>query len=1310
MRSVGTFVGLLLFSASGALGQYAHQGSLHLDAQINPSAPSITLTISRFSTTGTDTQLEISRKGLTNTAWTVLYSSTPVSAYTDTTVVAGVVYEYQARMSNSNYLYDDAFGYVATGIHVPPQHSRGRLVLIVDETLAPALATDLEAYRQALVGDGWTVSRLDAPRHVAYPNTNAAPVLRNRIKALYNSDPSNFKGVVIIGKVQVPYSGDTAPDGHAEHTGAWPADAYYGEMNEDASWTDASVNNTNATFDGGRNRNIPGDGKFDPTTVQNVELFVGRIDASNLGAHATNGLSEANLIRRYIRKNIWYRSNQMQTARRAFVSDAFLTYTEYYSGWTGYKGIPPLYKRADVTIGASPYATVREALLNGDYEWSYVASAGDAGGMGPNSLDSAVPVYRTVKNQFYAPFGSYFGDWDHSNNGFLKSLIASERYGLAAIWGNRSASVFSRMAMNQSLGDSLQRTTWDRARNYPSPRLYDVTYFPSDVGRLQIAILGDPTLRLYRVGPPRDVAVDRSGPSHEISWQPSAESVAGYHVYRAPSLEEAFTRLNATILTGASYAATGGGTGDVYMVRAEAAITATQGSFSELSQGAFAAEVRTNTTPYVEADEVAFTESVSIPLTARAFDDSAVPLTVQWEKVSGPGTVAFDPAGSLAPTATFSQAGYYEVRVTVSDGLLSSSNTIGVRALGNRFVTTADTYVRADNPSATYNNYNSTLALQDGTNRTAYLKFQLGDPGAYRIKQATLRVRTYTASVSGGSIQAYAVTNTTWNPDTLNATNAPPIGAEIGSVAVTNGMTGQWVDLDLTDHLRYATGSLSVALRSTTQNYLSSDGHDAGSKASHLLVQYEPSPGVLSFQQSSYSIWQTAGMVLNIPVSRLSGLEGAVSVGYAVTGGTAQAGVHYSATTGTLAWANGESTNKVIGIPILVAPGATLPASFNVSLINFNGASPGAITTTTVHISNPDIGLVLHYRFEEGAGTTVGDSSTEGNDHTTLAITGATWTASGKFGGAYGSEAATVVVGFNPANQADLNFNPASNAHTISTWVMSTSPANYCNIFHKDTERRLWTATTAGDGISKQLQAFAGGSSTTYNTAPDGITINDGQWHLLTYVHYLSGSTWKTRVYLDAGTKFKEFNSGTTTSVNPLAIGKNATGASNQWRGFLDDLRIYNRPLTQAEVAALYQGAYGGWPATGTDTGTAYSSWTAGIDWQGAASGPYDDPDGDRLPNLLEYAFGGRALVADPGLGLSATWTAQNLFAAVFPRIADPALRYEVWGTDDLFDWGAEPMWFSSGAENIVGLVTVTNAMPAASRRFLHLRVILTNP
>jgi len=69
-------------------------------------------------------------------------------------------------------------------------------------------------------------------------------------------------------------------------------------------------------------------------------------------------------------------------------------------------------------------------------------------------------------------------------------------------------------------------------------------------------------------------------------------------------------------------------------------------------------------------------------LAATATDDGRTSppaqLTRNWTKVSGPGTVTFSSSTTLTPTVTFSVAGAYVNRITVSDSVLTTSDTITV--------------------------------------------------------------------------------------------------------------------------------------------------------------------------------------------------------------------------------------------------------------------------------------------------------------------------------------------------------------------------------------------------------------------------------------------------------------------------------------------------------------------------------------------------------------------------------------------------------------------------------------------------------
>src|SRR5207249_6557520 len=77
----------------------------------------------------------------------------------------------------------------------------------------------------------------------------------------------------------------------------------------------------------------------------------------------------------------------------------------------------------------------------------------------------------------------------------------------------------------------------------------------------------------------------------------------------------------------------------------------------------------------------------SASLNGTASDDdlpAGLTLTATWSKVSGPGTVTFGNVNALTTTASFSAAGTYVLRLTASDGALSSRDdvTITVNSAG----------------------------------------------------------------------------------------------------------------------------------------------------------------------------------------------------------------------------------------------------------------------------------------------------------------------------------------------------------------------------------------------------------------------------------------------------------------------------------------------------------------------------------------------------------------------------------------------------------------------------------------------------
>ncbi len=152
----------------------------------------------------------------------------------------------------------------------------------------------------------------------------------------------------------------------------------------------------------------------------------------------------------------------------------------------------------------------------------------------------------------------------------------------------------------------------------------------------------------------------------------------------------------------------------------------------------------------------------------------------------------------------------------------------------------------------------------------------------------------------------------------------------------------------------------------------------------------------------------------------------------------------------------------------------------------------------------------------------------------------------------------------------------------------------------------------------------------------------------------------------------------------------------------------WSPPSATPYLAGSFAIAPGSIVLTLTDTRSPFERWTDERFGRGAAeslAGPTADPDGDGLPNRLEYALGGDPLRADGSTVSPAASVVGERLTLNFQRIADPALVYEVEATSSLAagaTWSV--IWSSSGAENVAGPVTVTDTVTAPTR-FLRLRV-----
>ena len=322
----------MLTASAGA--QYVRDTAVEIEAAVTEEPPAITL--SWPATNYPVIRQELHKRVEGTAAWRPL--AVPLGAaedsFTDTEVETGRGYEYRIvrYFEGEPYL---AVGYLCAGMRAPVPDERGRVVLLVEESLSEPLAAEIGVLCNDLLGEGWSVVRREVPASMPPPQVRAL------IGAAYGADPARTNTVMILGHVAVPYSGRTAPDMHDNHLGAWPTDAYYADV--DGTWPDTTVEIEASVRYG--NYNVPGDGKFDPSFLDGdraPELAVGRIDFSDLPGAAWN---EVELTRRYLARDHAYRHQLPPydaVPRRALIDDQFgLFFWEAFAanGWRSFSAL-----------------------------------------------------------------------------------------------------------------------------------------------------------------------------------------------------------------------------------------------------------------------------------------------------------------------------------------------------------------------------------------------------------------------------------------------------------------------------------------------------------------------------------------------------------------------------------------------------------------------------------------------------------------------------------------------------------------------------------------------------------------------------------------------------------------------------------------------------------------------------------------------------------------------------------------------------------------------------------------------------------
>ncbi len=212
----------------------------------------------------------------------------------------------------------------------------------------------------------------------------------------------------------------------------------------------------------------------------------------------------------------------------------------------------------------------------------------------------------------------------------------------------------------------------------------------------------------------------------------------------------------------------------------------------------------------------------------------------------------------------------------------------------------------------------------------------------------------FTANLSGDGGSGVAVITITGNTISYNilvSGLSSPDAAELSDGSTT-------IDLAPTFSGGSAIGSVSNAAASDVEadpgSWTVTVGNGSASVSGQLLGTSGEDAGTLAFEMDSYEAQEGAGAV-GVKVSRTGNTVGQVSVSYRTVDGSAVAGVDYTATSGTMTWANGSGGAKTITVPILANSVPDAARDFTVELFGpGGGAVLGSPDSTEVSIADDD--------------------------------------------------------------------------------------------------------------------------------------------------------------------------------------------------------------------------------------------------------------------------------------------------------------------------------------------------------------------
>lgn len=521
--------------------------------------------------------------------------------------------------------------------------------------------------------------------------------------------------------------------------------------------------------------------------------------------------------------------------------------------------------------------------------------------------------------------------------------------------------------------------------------------------------------------------------------------------------------------------------------------------------------------PWADPNPVTLANTTTVNVLANDPDSGPAALTYTWSKVSGPGTVTFSPNGTTASstsTASFSAAGSYVLRVSVSDSAASVTADVSVSVLAA--------------PPPPVGQLLAHWKLDEGGGTSA------SDASGNGRTGTLVNAPTWVAGQSGGALSFNKANTRVVVPDFAYA----PSGAF---------STAFWVK--------------QKPSSGTGFRYVFSHGA-VGAKNSVNVYFVEGGAGTLRTSLADANDG-TAHTALDV-----GGVADDVWHHYALTVGPTGSTVYIDGvarkSSGQGGGAFEPSGSLYLGCRQDLDSARFYGGLLDDVRVYSKTLSDADVQALQTPVAPPTAGSVGYWKLDESSGARA-DSSMIGN---TLADTGGVGVTSGAVGNAAnfsGSNRLSI------ANTMQQGLN-VSESLTLAAWIKPSATSGNRTILAKydygNNQRAYRLQVVAG-----KLQAIISPDGKNYTKVTGTTTLPTGAWRHVAMVFDASART--MTLYVDgvangtATTAFSTLNS----SSALFTIGANFTNGSptQAFTGAIDEARVYERALDQAEVQELME-------------------------------------------------------------------------------------------------------------------------------------------